>query len=273
MEKALNSGADALILDLEDSVTERAKPGARDLVANFLKRPRMLDDPELWVRINPIFGPHAAFDLAAVVAAGPAGIVLPKPDSADDVNRLCRQLSELEAAGGLIAGSVRVLPIATETPMSIFKLDTYASVGPRLAALTWGAEDLSVAVGATANRTESGDFAPLYELARSLCIAAAAVANVAAIETVYPDFGDIEGLASYARRGNRDGFVGMMAIHPAQVAVINEAFTPGPAEIERARRIVDAFAENQNAGAISLDGKMLDEPHLKQARRILARGV
>jgi citrate lyase subunit beta/citryl-CoA lyase len=271
MEKALNAGADALILDLEDSVGEQAKGDARDTVAQFLERQATAGGPKLWVRINPISGSHADADLAVVIKAKPAGIVLPKPDSADDVKRLGDRLAALEPAAGLPGGSVRILPLATETPISIFRLDGYVSVGPRLAGLTWGAEDLSAAVGAVTSRTEAGAFTPLYDLARSLCLAGAAAADVAAIETVYPDFRDLDGLAAYAARGRRDGFVGMMAIHPTQVAVINDAFTPSPSEIEQARRIVDAFASNPKAGTLSLNGVMLDGPHLKQARRVLER--
>lgn len=266
MEKALGSGADALILDLEDSVALERKPEARAQVRSFLET-RTGAGPELWVRINPLATELAEADLQAVVGGRPTGIVLPKPDSAHAVIELDRLLTREEPD----AGAVRILPIATETPLSVFNLHSYAGASPRLAGITWGAEDLSSAVGAETARDEGGGFTPLYALARSLCVAGAAAADVPAIETVYPDFKDLEGLAAYARRGRRDGFVGMMAIHPTQVAPINAAFTPSPAELDFARRVVELFEANPGAGTLALDGKMLDAPHLKQARRLLGR--
>jgi citrate lyase subunit beta/citryl-CoA lyase len=271
MEKALASGADALILDLEDSVSATRKPEARAAVRDFLAARRGLDGPELWVRINPLSSEFAQADLAVVGPALPFGIVLPKPDSAQDAMVLGAMLSEFEAAAGGHAPPVRILPIATETPIALFRLDGYASAGPRLAGLTWGAEDLSTAVGAISARDEAGRLTPLFELARSLTIAGAAAANVEPIETVYPDFRDLEGLRAYAARGRRDGFTGMMAIHPTQVAVINEVFSPSAEELDHARRIVELFAANPDAGALKLDGKMVDAPHLTQARRLLER--
>lgn len=266
MEKALGSGADALILDLEDSVALERKTEARAQVRSFLET-QGGQGPELWVRINPLATDLAEADLQAVVGGGPAGIVLPKPDSAQAVIDLDRLLTR-EAPE---AGAIRILPIATETPASVFHLHSYAGASPRLAGITWGAEDLSSAVGAETARDEAGGFTPLYALARSLCVAGAAAADVPAIETVYPDFRDLDGLAAYARRGRRDGFVGMMAIHPSQVAPINAAFTPSPAELEFARKVVALFEANPGAGTLALDGKMLDAPHLKQARRLLER--
>lgn len=266
MDKALGSGADALILDLEDSVALERKAEARAQVRSFLET-RSGRGPELWVRINPLATDLAEADLQAVVGGGPAGIVLPKPDSAQAVIELDRLLTH-EAPE---AGAIRILPIATETPASVFHLHSYAGASPRLAGITWGAEDLSSAVGAETARDEAGGFTPLYAMARSLCIAGAAAADVPAIETVYPDFRDLDGLAAYARRGRRDGFLGMMAIHPSQVAPINEAFTPSPAELAFARKVVALFEANPGAGTLALDGKMLDAPHLKQARRLLER--
>lgn len=272
MEKALGVGADALILDLEDAVAPARKPEARTAVRDFLAAQRGASDgPELWVRINPLSSGFADDDLAVVGEALPVGIMLPKPDSAQDVMILGTRLSELEARAGRRGPPVRILPIATETPIALFRLDGYASAGPRLAGLTWGAEDLSAAIGAVSARDEAGRLTPLFELARSLTLAGAAAAQVEAIETVYPDFRDLDGLRAYAVRGRRDGFTGMMAIHPSQVAVINAVFSPSDAELNHARRIVEAFAANPDAGALQLDGRMIDTPHLTHARRLLAK--
>jgi citrate lyase subunit beta / citryl-CoA lyase len=267
--KAFAAGADAVIVDLEDAVLEPNKADARSLIAAFKQEPPRTSS-QLWVRINPLGTKHALLDLAAAVPVGPAGIVLPKADSASAVIELDHYLSALEAAAGRPIGETKVLPIATETPKSVFELGSYVASGPRLAGLTWGAEDLPTAVGAASGRDEFGAFTPLCELVRSLCIAGAAAAGVAAIDTVYPAFKDAEGLRAYVQRGRRDGFQGMLAIHPAQVPVINELFTPSAAEIEHAERVVAAFESDAGRSAIALDGKMLDAPHLKQATRILA---
>lgn len=269
MEKAANSGVGAVILDLEDSVAEANKPAARAATAAFLAA-RKADGPQLWVRINPLSTPHVAADLAAVIAAGPDGVVLPKPDGPEDALELARRLDHLEAQAGLERGQTRILPIATETPKSIFALGGYGAVGPRLIGLTWGAEDLPAAVGAQINRHENGAYTDLCRMARSLCIAGAAAADVPAIETVYPAFRDLDGLRAYAALGRKEGFTGMMAIHPAQVEVIEQVFRPSDEEIERARRIVQLFADNPGAGTLALDGRMLDKPHLRQAERLLA---
>ncbi len=269
MAKAAASGVGAVILDLEDSVAETAKPAARTATADFL-RARPVDGPQLWVRINPLSTPHAAIDLAAVVPASPDGIVLPKPDSAADVVALANQLERLEAEAGLTRGVIRILPIATETPASIFNLGGYGVVGPRLIALTWGAEDLPAAVGAQVNRLADGNYTDLCRIVRSLTIAGAAAADVPAIETVYPAFRDLDGLRAYAEAGRREGFTGMMAIHPAQVEVIEAVFRPSEAEIAHARAVVDLFAANPGAGVLALEGKMLDKPHWEQAERLLA---
>ena len=269
MAKAFASGADAVIIDLEDAVSEQNKADARNLVAAFAQDPPSTSS-QLWVRINALHTGYALPDLIAVVRVGPVGIVLPKADSVSAVIELDHYLRALEAAAGRPIGETRILPFATETSKSVFELGSYVAGGPRLAGLTWGAEDLPVAVGAASGRDERGAFTPLCELARSLCIAGAAAAGVAAIEAVYPPFRDLEGLRAYAVRGRRDGFQGMLAIHPAQVPVINEVFTPSAAEIEYAERVVAAFDSNVGRGTIALDGKMLDAPHLKQAKRILA---
>jgi len=260
MEKALGSGADALILDLEDAVAPSAKPEARRAVAKFLGAN---SNASLWVRINPLDGPDADRDLQAVLSGHPDGIVLPKAEGGASVNELARRLTE---RGNVTA---QILAIATETPAAMFQLGSYGGA-KRLAGLTWGAEDLPAAIGAATSREEDGSFTPPYQLARSLCLFGAAAAGVAPIETVYPAFRDLEGLAAYAGRARRDGFTGMMAIHPAQVGPINAAFTPSEAEIAHARAVIAAFEAQPGAGALSLDGRMIDRPHLVQAQRTLA---
>ena len=260
MEKALRSGADGLILDLEDAVAAEAKPQARRAVAAFVESH---PNDSLWVRINPLDGPEADKDLQAILSAHPDGIVLPKAEGGASVTELARRLT---SHGNVTS---RILAIATETPAAMFQLGSYGGV-KRLAGLTWGAEDLPAAIGAATSREADGRYTPPYELARSLCLFGAAAARVAPIETVYPAFRDLEGLAAYAARARRDGFVGMMAVHPDQVPVINAAFTPNPAEIAHARAVVAAFEAAPGAGALSLDGRMIDRPHLVQAQRILA---
>ncbi len=269
MAKASACGADAVILDLEDSVGAAAKPQAREDVAAFLRAAGPAG-PQLWVRVNPLATGLTIDDLRAVTLAGLAGIVLPKAEGVGHVLEVAAELGRLEAERGLQAGAIAILPLVTETPRALFALGDYADAGPRLAGLTWGAEDLSAAVGALSPRDEAGLLTSPYLLARNLCLFAAAAAGVTAIETVYPAYRDLEGLAAYAARGRRDGFTGMMAIHPAQVAVINAAFMPSAAEVERAARIVELFERNPGAGTLGLDGEMLDRPHLVQARHILA---
>ena len=257
MEKAVALGADALILDLEDSVAPGAKPAARAAVAAFLAAERRMT---LYVRVNPLDSGLIDDDLAAILPSRPDGVMLPKAEGA----------ASLRALDARLTGDVMILPIASETPAAIFALGSYGGVTPRLAGLTWGAEDLPAAIGAATSREADGSYTAPYQLARSLTLFGAHAAGVPAIETVYPDFRDLDGLAAYAARGRRDGFTGMMAIHPTQIAVINAAFTPSDAEIAHARAVVDLFAANPGAGALSLDGKMVDAPHLKAAQRLLA---
>lgn len=262
MAKAAALDADALILDLEDAVALSAKATARAAIATFLAEPRR---QLLFVRVNPLDSGMIDDDLAAVLPARPDGIVLPKAEGGASLSALDGRLD------GRLGGDTLILPIATETPAAIFTMGSYGGVSDRLCGLTWGAEDLPAAIGAsTAREADHGYTAP-YQLARSLTLFGAHAAGVAAIETVYPDFRDLEGLAAYAARGRRDGFTGMMAIHPNQVPVINAAFAPSAAEIAHARAIIDLFAANPGAGALSLDGKMIDAPHLKAAQAVLAR--
>lgn len=268
LAKATAAGADALILDLEDAVAPEEKPGARILATEFLQSSSNVNN-EIWVRINPIDTEDAQLDLAAVVAAAPAGVVLPKARSADDLQQLASLLDKLEEQGGIAVGHTRVMALCTERPEALFNLQSYLKSSPRLSGLSWGAEDLSSALGASETRDVQGDWLPVYELARSLCLLAAAAAGVASIDTVYTDFRDLDGLRRYAANARRDGFAGMLAIHPAQVGVINEAFNPTAAELERASKIVAAFADNPGAGTLGLDGAMIDRPHLVQAERLL----
>ena len=260
MEKALRAGADALILDLEDAVAPAVKPEARRHVAEFLNAN---SSAKLWVRINPLDSEESDKDLSAVLSSHPDGIVLPKAEGGASVTELTRRLTERGNA------TAQILAIATETPAAMFQLGSYGGT-KRLVGLTWGAEDLPAAVGAATSREPDGRFAPPYELARSLCLFGAAAAGVAPIETVYPAFRDLDGLAAYASRGRRDGFTGMMAIHPDQVPVINAAFTPSESEVAHARAVIAAFDANPGAGALSLDGRMIDRPHLVQAQRTVA---
>jgi citrate lyase subunit beta/citryl-CoA lyase len=268
--KARASAADALIIDLEDSVAPANLPTARALAASFLAAHADWDRQQVWVRVNALSSGLALHDLAAVVRAGPSGIVLPKAESAADVATLGHYLSALEIAAGRAEGSTKVMVVATETPGALFTLGGYAAAGPRLAALTWGAEDLAASLGAASNRAEGGEYEFIFRLARSLCLAGATAAGVAPIDTVFTDFRDPAGLEREARAARRAGFVGKMLIHPDQVEIANRAFTPDAAEVAHAERVVAAFATNPGAGVVGLDGKMFDMPHLKQARRLLA---
>lgn len=265
LQKAGESGADALILDLEDSVAADARPDARVLAREYLA-----GKDDVWVRINPIDTDDAMADLEGVMPSKPAGIVLPKPRSAAAAVELAKRLTMLESEHKADPGSTRIIALCTERPEALFTLNTYVAATERLAGLSWGAEDLSAALGASTNRDVDGNWLPTYEMARSMCLLAAAAAEVAAIDTVFTDFKNGEGLRDYAANARRDGFSGMLAIHPAQVGIINDAFMPTTAELENAERIVELFAANPGAGTIGMDGKMIDRPHLVQALRLLA---
>ena len=267
MEKAVGGPADIVIFDLEDAIAEGEKPKARNLISAFLTA-QPSDRSRLWVRINPLRGPHALADLAAVVPGRPGGIMLPKSCGRADVERLDHYLSALEAAAGIERGATRVIALATETAESMFTTGTYAGT-PRLVALTWGAEDLADALGATENRNADGSYAFTFEMARSLCLLGAAAAGVIAIDTIHGDFRDEAGLRRRAQQARRMGFRGMLAIHPGQVEVINAAFTPNAEEVKAAQEIVDLFAANPGVGTIGHKGAMLDRPHLARAQALL----
>jgi len=267
--KARMTGADALILDLEDSVAPSQKADARAHVAE------LLDDPEprdwaFFVRINPLDSGLAHDDLRAVVKHGLDGLVIPKAEGASDVTQIALELDRLEAETGIAVGQTKLVVVATETPRAMFNLASYSPPHPRLAGLTWGAEDLAAAIGATTNKEADGNWTFPYQVARAQCLFAAAAADVAPLDTIYADFRDQEGLERDCRRARRDGFTGRLAIHPDQVATINRCFTPSDAEIDEARVIAEAFAAHPNAGTLGINGKMVDIPHLKAALKTLA---
>jgi citrate lyase subunit beta/citryl-CoA lyase len=271
LAKGMSVGADALILDLEDAVAPAQKPAARARVKEFLIANPVRKPTQLWVRINPLETAEALPDLAAVVEARPDGIIQPKTRSPDDVVRLGHYLDALETQFGIALGSTKILAVATETAEAIFTMGGFARCGARLAGLTWGAEDLGSAIGASANKEADGRWTQPYQLARSLCLFGASAAGVPALDTLYVDFRDPAGLRAACAEGSRDGFSGKIAIHPDQVATINECFMPSGEEIAHANRVIALFRDNPGVAALSLDGKMIDIPHLNQARKILAR--
>jgi citrate lyase subunit beta / citryl-CoA lyase len=267
--KARGTAADALILDLEDSVAPERLPVARDLVREFLSAPRTAMDPSFWVRVNGPGSGRMLEDLEAIGSANPDGIVLPKVSDASEIRAAADALTRIEKANRRPADSTRLIVIATETARGVQSTMGYTALA-RVSGLTWGAEDLAAALGATTNRDADGAYAFTFRLARSLCLIAAASMGVQAIDGVYVDFRDVVGLEREARAARQEGFLGKLAIHPDQVEVINAAFTPDAAEVERARRVIAAFDAAPGAGVLSLDGQMLDKPHLVQAKRVLA---
>lgn len=269
LAKGLAGNADALVLDLEDAVSVERIDTARTMVREFLQAHRDRSRQQLWVRVNPIQTELALGDLAAIMPGAPDGIMLPKSDSATETITLGNYLSALEARDGLAPGSTRILPVATETPRAMFALGSYAGASKRLVGLTWGAEDLSTAVGASTNRLPDGEYEFTYKLARSLCLLGAKGAGIAAIDTIWGNFRDPAGLKNDSEAARRAGFTGKIAIHPDQVDIINAAFTPDEKELEFARRVVEGFASANGAGTIQIDGKMLDKPHLTQAQQLL----
>lgn len=269
LAKAAGSGADILLLDIEDSVAAPRKPAGREMARAFLaSRPQSL---RAYVRINPLSGAFAPLDLEAVMPGRPDGIMLPKAAGGDEVRLLDRMLGDLEATNGIAPGATQILPIATETARAMFTLGTYAGSSARLSGLMWGAEDLAADLGAMANRKADTTYEAPFALARSLCLYAAAAAGVAAVDTVYPDFRDSAGFERECLEGARLGFTAKAAIHPDQVATINRVFTPDAKAIAHAQKIVEAFARAPEAGVVSLDGMMVDRPHFIAAQRVLAR--
>jgi citrate lyase subunit beta/citryl-CoA lyase len=267
------SGADALILDLEDAVSEARKGTARGLTFEFIKSLRAQERrPVLYVRINDLATSHWQDDLAGVIGARPDGILLPKARSGEDVHKLSIALHHAEERAGAGKGETRIIVIASEVPASLLALQSYVGASTRLEGLTWGAEDLSAALGARGNREADGRaWRSVYRMARDLCLVTAVAAEVQPIDTVFVNFRDEEGLRAEACEAADDGFTGKMAIHPNQVAAINEAFTPTPDQVSLAEKTIAAFAANPEAGALALEGQMIDKAHVKRAERILAR--
>ena len=257
VSKAVESDADAVIFDLEDSVIPERKKAARAIIKDVPKRS---NGPQWWVRVNPLGSEFHKDDLKIIRSAYVHGIVLPKAESGEDVVELSHR-----------TGNIPIHAIVTETPASLFNLMSYAKPGSPLVAMSWGAEDLSAALGASSKYDESGELAFTYKLARSLCLAGAVAAGVQPVDGVFADFGDEEGLRAEAEAARREGFTGKLAIHPAQVAVINAAFMPSPEELHHARAVVAAFEAHPDAGVLSVGGRMVDRPHLIQARRVLER--
>lgn len=270
MTKAAEGEADVVIFDLEDAVAGTAKPAARECVRTFLSGCNDAARARLWVRINPLDGEHTRADLAAIMPARPGGIMLPKSRGRRDVEELDQLLTAQELAQGIAPGTTPVIALVTEVAAAMFTTGDYAGA-PRLVAMTWGAEDLADSLGALSNRDADGEYTFTYELARSLTLLGAAAAGLPAIETIDGDFRNLEGLKRRCEKVRRDGYRGMLAIHPAQVPVINAAFTPSADEIAEAREIVALFAANPDAGTIGHNGKMLDRPHLSRARQLLSQ--
>jgi citrate lyase subunit beta/citryl-CoA lyase len=271
-QKGLDCGTDALILDLEDSVALDAKPRAREIALAFLRSARLAPRPPLLiVRVNALSTGLTTADLDAVMLGAPDAIMLPKSEGGADVGHLAAQIAVREAEADLPDGATKIIPIATETGKAIFGLGSYAGASHRLLSLTWGAEDLSADLGAETNRLSDGSYTDPYRLARALTLFAASAAQVDAIDTVFTSFRDEAGFRAECVAARRDGFVGKMAIHPAQVATINEVFAPAPAELAKAEAIIALFAANPGIGVIGLDGEMLDRPHLLRAQRLKAR--
>jgi citrate lyase subunit beta / citryl-CoA lyase len=271
IEKSSQSNADAIVFDLEDSVAPGRKAEAREFVAAHLAGDTFNRSVQQWVRINPVSTPEALKDLAAIIRVKPAGILVPKAQNPAEVQRVSYYLDALEAQHALPIGSIKIIPVATETAKAVLSLHQYEGVElSRLYGLTWGAEDLSADVGAATNKDDDGRLSLTYRTARSLMLLAAKACAVEAVDGVFPDFKDIDGLKAACRAARREGFSGAFAVHPAQIDIINDAYSPSDEDIAHAERIIAAFAAEPDAGVVGLNGKMLDRPHLTQAQKILA---
>ncbi|GAA2822368.1 citrate lyase subunit beta/citryl-CoA lyase [Aminobacter aminovorans] len=271
LERGFSSGADVVIVDLEDSVSPDNKAHARGVAANFIASKRNETQASIYVRVNDLTTGLTDDDLRAIVPIAPDGIMLPKSNSGADVQHLSTKLRVHEAENGLPDGAIRIIPIITETASGVLATASYVGASARVAGLTWGAEDLSAAIGARAARDSDGRYTDVFRLARAMTVLGAAAADVAAIDTVFVNFRDGEGLRAECLDAERDGFTAKMAIHPDQVAVINEAFTPTAEAVTRAASVVSAFEEAGNPGVVGINGKMYDRPHLRLAQRLLAR--
>lgn len=271
LEKGFASEADVIIVDLEDSVAVEKKTAARRISGSFLADRKASAKPTVYVRVNDLSSGLVDDDLAALVPAQPYGIMLPKSNSGSDVQQLSVKLRVREAENGLVDRAIRILPIITETAVGVLSASSYAGSTNRLSGLTWGAEDLSAALGARSARDATGRYTDVFRFARTMTILAASAADVAAIDTVFPDFRNMSALEAECADAERDGFIGKMAIHPAQVPVINAAFTPSSEALQRSAAVVAAFEAAGNPGVVGIDGKMYDRPHLRLAERLLAR--
>ena len=275
LDKSLSSGADCLLIDLEDSVSQAQKPAAREMTRAFVEAARgktSEETPGLVVRVNPLASGLTDDDLAAVIAAQPDGILLPKSESGADVQQLSTMIAVHEAEAGIAEGKTEIHALVTESARGALNAGTYADVSKRLKSLSWGGEDLSADLGVETNRDAEGRYTDLFRYARTVTLLGAAAADVDAVDTVFVDFRNSEGLEAETREAVRDGFSGKMAIHPSQVEIINRLFTPSADTVEKARRIIALFEDaGDDVGVLSLDGKMIDRPHLKQALKILER--
>ncbi len=270
LDKAMASGADAVIIDLEDSISPERKEHARAACLEYLKSAQpKTQRPRLLVRINGLETGHTDADLAAIVPGKPDAILLPKAEGGASLVHLDAKLTAQEAIAGVSEGSIKVLAQNVESSLGLFLAGTFRGVSPRLIGMTWGPEDLSAELGAEANRDAQGILTEPYRLARSICLFSAAAAKVPAIETIYADFRNTDGLRRETMDSRRDGFTGRLAIHPAQVPVINEVYTPSAEQIEKAKAVIAAFAAQPGAGAVGIDGKMYDRPHLVRAQRLI----
>lgn len=271
LAKGRGNPADALILDLEDAVADERQEIARKMARDFLRAETDRSRQQLWVRVNPLDHPLSLDDLAAVMPGAPCGIVLPKVNHASDITRLAERITALEAANGLTVGSTRILSVATETAEALLTFPTYLDNRcDRLAALTWGGEDLAAALGASTNRAPNGDYDQPFQYARTMCLATSRAVDAQPVGVVYTNFRDLDGLRADCEYDRQSGFIGKVAIHPAQCEIINAAFTPTEEEVAWSQKVVDIFEKNPGLGTIGLDGQMLDMPHLKQARNLLA---
>jgi citrate lyase subunit beta/citryl-CoA lyase len=273
LAKGVASGADIIIIDLEDSVAPANKPAARAVAQGFVANLQRGKNPKVYVRINDLSTGLTDDDLTAIMKARPDGIMLPKCNSGSDLENLAAKLRLHEAENDLDDGTTKIVAIMTETAIGVLSASTYGDPSPRLVGLTWGAEDLSASIGAMATRDENGRYTDVFRLARALTILTASAVEVAAIDTVFVNFRDAEGLRLECAEAARDGFTGKLAIHPDQVPVINQAFTPSAEAIDQAKAIVRAFTEAGNPGVVGLDGLMYDRPHLRRAERLLARAA
>jgi citrate lyase subunit beta/citryl-CoA lyase len=272
LDKAFQSGADAVIVDLEDSIAHDRKAAARESAAAFLKQAvGQAKRPRLLVRVNAIATGLIDADLDAIVPARPDAIMLPKAEGGASVSHADAKLTAREAIADIDDGHIKIVAQAVESAAGLFAAGTLAGASKRLIGLTWGPEDLSAEVGAEANRDADGRLTEPFRFARSVCLFAAAAAEVAAIETVYVDFRNLAGLKRETEDARRDGFSGRLAIHPAQVPVINEVFTPTPDAVARAKAVIAAFAAAPGAGVVAIEGKMYDRPHLARAQRLIAQ--